>query len=71
MTEAEREAVGVTQRMPMSWEEARAALAEDEALKGILGDLVDGFLAVGETLDGLLHSPTSEAERVQMLIEYY
>jgi glutamine synthetase len=71
MTEAEREAVGVTQRMPMSWEEARAALVEDEALKGILGDLVDGFLAVGETLDGLLHSPTSEAERVQMLIEYY
>lgn len=71
MTEAEREAAGVTQRMPMSWEEARAALVADEALKGILGGLVDGFLSVGETLDGLLHSPTNEAERVQMLVEYY
>ncbi|KAG1860892.1 hypothetical protein F4604DRAFT_1788744 [Suillus subluteus] len=71
MTEAERKAVGVTRRMPMSWEEARAALVADEALKGILGGLVDGFLSAGETLDGLLHSPTSEAERVQMLVEYY
>ncbi|KAG1762527.1 hypothetical protein EDD22DRAFT_891358 [Suillus occidentalis] len=72
MTEAEREAIGVTRRMPMSWEEARAALEADEALKNILGDLVDGFLSVGKTLDELLHSPAaSEAERVKMLVEYY
>ncbi|KAG2064132.1 glutamine synthetase/guanido kinase [Suillus decipiens] len=71
MTEAERVAAGITQRMPMSWEEARAALVADEAMKSILGDLVDGFLSVGETLDELLHTPTSEAERVQMLVEYY
>ncbi|KAG1733151.1 hypothetical protein EDB19DRAFT_1639816 [Suillus lakei] len=48
MTEAERDAVGVTRRMPMSWEEARAALGADEALKSVLGDLVDGFLSVGQ-----------------------
>jgi glutamine synthetase len=48
MTEAERGVVGVTRRMPMSWEEARAALEADEALKSILGGLVDGFLSVGE-----------------------
>ncbi|KAG2355585.1 hypothetical protein BDR07DRAFT_1425677 [Suillus spraguei] len=71
MTETERVAAGVTRRMPMSWEEARAALAADEAMRGILGDLVDGFLSAGETLDELLHSPTNEAERVQMLVEYY
>ncbi|KAG2355581.1 hypothetical protein BDR07DRAFT_1381418 [Suillus spraguei] len=71
MTEAERETAGITRRMPMSWEEARAALAADEGMKGILGDLVDGFLSVGETLDELLHSPTNEAERVQLLVEYY
>ncbi|KAG1803000.1 hypothetical protein EV424DRAFT_1517903 [Suillus variegatus] len=71
MTEAEREAVGVTRRMPMSWEEARAALEADEALKSLLGGLVDGFLAAGETLDELLHAPASEAERVQMLVEHY
>lgn len=48
MTEAEREAMGVTRRMPMSWEKARAALEADEELKNILGDLVDGFLSVGK-----------------------
>lgn len=72
MTEAEREAMGVTRRMPMSWEQARAALEADQALKNILGDLVEGFLSVGEILDELLHSPAaSEAERVKMLVEYY
>ncbi|KAG2129655.1 uncharacterized protein EDB93DRAFT_1182164 [Suillus bovinus] len=71
MTEAEREAVGVTRRMPMSWEEARAALKADEELKGVLGVLVDGFLSAGELLDELLRSPASEMKKVQMLVEYF
>jgi glutamine synthetase len=54
MTEAEREAMGVTRRMPMSWEQARAALEADQALKNILGDLVEGFLSVGE-VSHLIH----------------
>ncbi|KAG0694778.1 hypothetical protein DFH29DRAFT_301610 [Suillus ampliporus] len=71
MTEAEREAAGVRRRMPMTWEEARAALEGDQALKSMLGVLVDGFLSVGQTLDELLCSPASEAERVKMLVENY
>ncbi|KAG1778198.1 hypothetical protein EV702DRAFT_1196616 [Suillus placidus] len=71
MTEAERKAAGVTRRMPLSWEGARAALEADEALKGVLGGLVDGFLSAGETLDEILHFSANEAERVQMLVEYY
>ncbi|KAG2127126.1 hypothetical protein DEU56DRAFT_821304 [Suillus clintonianus] len=71
MTEAEREAVGVRQRMPLSWEDARAALEGDQVLKNVLGGIVEGFLSVGEILDDILRSPASEAERVQMLVEYY
>jgi len=71
MTEAEREAVGVKGRLPRTWEEARGALEGDEAMRDLLGSVVEGFLAVGETLDGLLHSPASEAERIQMLVENY
>ncbi|KAJ8589113.1 glutamine synthetase/guanido kinase [Rhizopogon salebrosus TDB-379] len=67
MTEAEREAVGVKRRLPRTWEEARSALEEDVAMRDLLGGVVEGFL----TLDGLLHSPASEAERVQMLVENY
>ncbi|KAJ8592934.1 hypothetical protein M405DRAFT_811910 [Rhizopogon salebrosus TDB-379] len=69
MTEAERDAVCVKRRLPRTWEEARDALEGDIAMRDLLGGVVEGFLAVGETLDGLLHSPASEAERVQMLVE--
>ncbi|KAJ8595711.1 glutamine synthetase/guanido kinase [Rhizopogon salebrosus TDB-379] len=71
MTEAEREAVGVKRRLPRTWEEARGALEGDVAMRGLLGGVVEGFLAVGETLDGLLHSPPNEAGRIQMLVENY
>jgi hypothetical protein len=48
MTEAEREAVGVKRRLPRTWEEARGALEGDVAMRGLLGGVVEGFLAVGE-----------------------
>jgi glutamine synthetase len=48
MTEAEREAVGVKRRLPRTWEEARGALEGDVAMRGLLGGVVQGFLAVGE-----------------------
>ena len=48
MTEAEREAVGVRRRMPRTWEEARAALEGDQALRSVLGGVVEGFLSVGK-----------------------
>jgi len=48
MTEEEREAVGVRHRLPQTWEEARDALEGDEALKGLLGDVVGGFLTLRE-----------------------
>ncbi|OAX30505.1 glutamine synthetase/guanido kinase, partial [Rhizopogon vinicolor AM-OR11-026] len=44
MSEAERDAVGVSRRLPLTWEEARGALEGDEAMKGLLGGVVEGFL---------------------------
>ena len=57
MTDGEREAAGVRRRLPRTWEEARGALGGDAALKGLLGDVVDGFLSVG----GVSHSPAAAA----------
>ncbi|KAG1733379.1 uncharacterized protein EDB91DRAFT_1057527 [Suillus paluster] len=48
MTEAERETMGVRRRMPLTWEEARAALEGDQAFRGLFGGLVEGFLSVGK-----------------------
>ncbi|OJA14927.1 hypothetical protein AZE42_13622 [Rhizopogon vesiculosus] len=71
MSEAERDAVGVRRRLPLTWEEARGALERDEAMKGLFGGVVEGFLAAGGILDQLMSIPTSEVGKVQMLVENY
>ncbi|OJA19831.1 hypothetical protein AZE42_11259, partial [Rhizopogon vesiculosus] len=71
MSEADRDAVSVKRRLPLTWEEARGALEGDEAMKGLLGGIVDGFLAAGGILDDLMGAPTSEAGRLQLLVENY
>jgi len=41
--------MGVTQRMPLTWEESRQNLAQSEALRDILGSsFVDRYLAVNK-----------------------
>ncbi|OAX31355.1 hypothetical protein K503DRAFT_777656 [Rhizopogon vinicolor AM-OR11-026] len=71
MSEADRDAVGVRRRLPLTWEEARGALEGDEAMKELFGGIVDGFLAAGRILDDLMGAPTTEAGRVQLLVENY
>lgn len=49
LSEAERASAGVTTRMPLTIEEARTALEEDEVLKGALGrEFVKLFLSVNK-----------------------
>lgn len=49
LSEEERQAMGVTQRMPLTWEESRKNLAQSEALRDILGNsFVDRYLAVNK-----------------------
>ena len=54
MTIAEREALGITKRLPLNIVEARRCLAVDQAIKDILGsELVEHFLQVNEVKPGL------------------
>jgi len=49
LSEEERQTMGVTQRMPLTWEESRQNLAQSEALRDILGSsFVDRYLAVNK-----------------------
>jgi len=66
MTEEERKAVGVMRRLPRTWEEARSALERDEALRGLLGDVVGCFLNLGG-VSHLLAAFVSDANRVDRL----
>lgn len=44
-----RKALGITQRMPLEWEEARKSLKESEVVNGVLGErVVDAYLRVNE-----------------------
>ena len=55
MTVAEREALGITGRLPLSIVEARWYLAVDQAIKDLLGsELVKHFLQVNEVKPGSL-----------------
>ena len=49
MGEEKRRAIGITKRMPLSWEESMKVFGSDEFLRHILGgELVDKYLAVSE-----------------------
>lgn len=49
MEEAGRKALGITQRMSLTWEESRKAFGADEVVRGVLGnDVVDTYLVVNE-----------------------
>ncbi|KXN82102.1 Protein fluG [Leucoagaricus sp. SymC.cos] len=51
LTEEERRAMGVTQRMPLTWDESRRNLAQSETLRDVLGsDFVDKYLIVNKVL---------------------
>jgi glutamine synthetase len=51
LTEEERRARGITQRMPLSWEESREVLKNNKALREILdSNFVDKYLAANKVL---------------------
>ncbi|KAF9220852.1 glutamine synthetase/guanido kinase [Gyrodon lividus] len=74
MTDAERGAMGITKRMPLSIEEARRCLLQDRALKDLLGpQIVETFVRVNETLGKAmeLHDGEEESDVVARLVETY
>ncbi|KAK7059078.1 hypothetical protein VNI00_001702 [Paramarasmius palmivorus] len=73
MDDAERMALGITKRMPLSIEEARANLAQDVVLKDVLGSvLVEKYLSVNKTLgDALSNQGETEEQELSRLVEFY
>jgi glutamine synthetase len=72
MTEAERRAMGITKRMPLSVEEARQNLREDQVLGAALGRaLVGPYLAVNKTLGDALTAGKTEEQQLTSLVEFY
>jgi glutamine synthetase len=49
MGEEKRRKLGITKRMPLTWEESMKAFGSDELLRKLLGgELIDKYLAVSE-----------------------
>ncbi len=64
MTEAERLQLGIHKRMPLTWEEGRAYIAADQALKSVLGpELVETYLNVNKVrhTSRVLLKPSTES----------
>ncbi|KAJ7056566.1 hypothetical protein C8F01DRAFT_1154143 [Mycena amicta] len=73
LSEVERQALGITKRMPLSIEEARKNFQHDEVLGTILGkDFVEKYISVNTTLDTCLILPgETEQEQLTRLVKFY
>ncbi|KAF9451353.1 glutamine synthetase/guanido kinase [Macrolepiota fuliginosa MF-IS2] len=66
-----RREVGITQRMPLTWEESRENLIQNDALRGIFGrGLLDKYLALNKVLKQSL-SINHEGRALTRLVELY
>ncbi|KAF5358289.1 hypothetical protein D9756_001587 [Leucocoprinus leucothites] len=72
LSEKERQEMGVTQRMPLTWEESRKNLAQSEVLRDILGNsFVDRYLSVNKVLaDALGIYDNEEDKALTRLVEF-
>ncbi|KAL0958313.1 hypothetical protein HGRIS_000458 [Hohenbuehelia grisea] len=75
MTEEERTKMGITERMPLTWEEARECLKKDDGFKAILGNnFVDKYLTVNELQAEYFAKKTDENDDeagLLRIIEHY
>lgn len=72
LTEDERQEMGITNRLPLSVEQARKNLQEDAVLTQVLGkELVEKFLAVSRTLSDALTQDKDEAAQLTRLVRFY
>ncbi|KAF5343436.1 hypothetical protein D9758_011813 [Tetrapyrgos nigripes] len=72
MTEEERRALGIIQRLPLSIEEARVAFEKDAVMREIVGEeFVEKYLLVNKTLGDVLTQDDSEEAQLTRLVELY
>jgi glutamine synthetase len=71
MGEAGRKALGITQRMSLTWEESRKAFGADEVVRNVLGnEVVDTYLAVNEHLAKQMDAGTEEGSLLRLVENY-
>ncbi|KAJ6630997.1 hypothetical protein B0H10DRAFT_702781 [Mycena sp. CBHHK59/15] len=72
MTESERQALGITKRLPLNIGDARKNLEQDSALGDVLGrELVEKFLSVNKTLENALTQDEHETQQLTRLVKFY
>jgi len=71
LSEKDRKAAGVTEQLPLSVEDARAALLKDKRLVDSLGiEFVNGYLALNKTLNQQMDTGSPETD-LKLLVETY
>jgi len=72
MTEAERQALGITKRLPLCIDDARTNLEQDSALCEVFGkDFVESYLSVNKTLEVALAQDDDEIKELSRLVKFY
>ncbi|KIL59817.1 hypothetical protein M378DRAFT_168822 [Amanita muscaria Koide BX008] len=72
MKEEERAKLGITARLPLSWEEARIQFEKDQLLSAVFGsNFVAKYLSVNKVLGDSLEQDEAEEAKVTRLVEFY
>ncbi|TFK37006.1 hypothetical protein BDQ12DRAFT_685665 [Crucibulum laeve] len=72
MTEEARQALGITKRMPLSWEEARNNFCNDDCIRTVFGDeFIKKYLSVNKILGNVLDVDEDESLALKRLVEFY
>ncbi|KAF8637221.1 hypothetical protein AX17_002972 [Amanita inopinata Kibby_2008] len=72
MKREERESLGITCRLPLSWEDARNEFASDDLFRATFGqNFVTKYLDVNKTLGDALEEGDDEEKRLTRLVEFY
>ncbi|PFH47784.1 hypothetical protein AMATHDRAFT_66915 [Amanita thiersii Skay4041] len=72
MGEERRAALGITRRLPLTWEEARSNMEKSDLLRKEFGDnFVTKYLAVNKILGDALNQDHDEKAALTRLVEFY
>ncbi|KAF8905216.1 hypothetical protein CPB84DRAFT_1771927 [Gymnopilus junonius] len=72
MTEEERMAMGITKRMPLSWEEGRRRFVEDEEIVRAFGEeMREKYLSVNKLANEYLEGVSETDAKLQRLVKFY
>ncbi|TRM67904.1 hypothetical protein BD626DRAFT_480146 [Schizophyllum amplum] len=72
MSEAERKALGITQRLPLDIQQARQKLQADDLFVNLFGtEFMEKYLAVNKLLGDILTQDADEAQALTRLVKFY